>query len=176
MIVWPAVGLRAQEAASEFDELTAGRIDAVQGLGRKFSSLAAEVPESLHDWRPMEGVRSFREVFALIAAEWSWFPKTWVGGEMEHGGSFGEVVAHMEGLAWPDLVEALEDGAGRYADAVRAADGPAGARTVSLFGAREVPAHTALALLQFDQHEHLGQAIAYARMNGIVPPWSRDDR
>ena len=22
-------------------------------------------------------------------------------------------------------------------------------------------------------HEHLGQSIAYARMNGVVPPWSR---
>ncbi|MGH7554247.1 MAG: DinB family protein, partial [Longimicrobiales bacterium] len=22
-------------------------------------------------------------------------------------------------------------------------------------------------------HEHLGQLIAYARMNGVVPPWSR---
>jgi hypothetical protein len=23
--------------------------------------------------------------------------------------------------------------------------------------------------------EHLGQSIAYARMNGIVPPWSRSE-
>jgi uncharacterized damage-inducible protein DinB len=24
-------------------------------------------------------------------------------------------------------------------------------------------------------HEHLGQAIAYARMNGVVPPWSQKE-
>jgi hypothetical protein len=24
--------------------------------------------------------------------------------------------------------------------------------------------------------EHLGQSIAYARMNGIVPPWSKNDK
>ena len=24
-----------------------------------------------------------------------------------------------------------------------------------------------------DLHEHLGQLVAYARMNSIVPPWSR---
>jgi hypothetical protein len=24
-----------------------------------------------------------------------------------------------------------------------------------------------------DLHEHLGQLIAYARMNGITPPWSK---
>jgi hypothetical protein len=23
-----------------------------------------------------------------------------------------------------------------------------------------------------DAHEHLGQAVAYARENGIVPPWT----
>ena len=24
------------------------------------------------------------------------------------------------------------------------------------------------------EHEHLGQSIAYARMNGIVPPWTAE--
>jgi hypothetical protein len=28
-------------------------------------------------------------------------------------------------------------------------------------------------LLLSDQHEHLGQSIAYARVNGVVPPWSK---
>jgi len=28
-------------------------------------------------------------------------------------------------------------------------------------------------LMQGHGHEHTGQGIAYARMNGVVPPWSR---
>jgi len=33
-----------------------------------------------------------------------------------------------------------------------------------------------LALMAADhQHEHLGQLIAYARVNEIVPPWSQCD-
>jgi hypothetical protein len=28
-------------------------------------------------------------------------------------------------------------------------------------------------LVAGDMHEHLGQLIAYARMNQIVPPWSQ---
>jgi hypothetical protein len=28
-------------------------------------------------------------------------------------------------------------------------------------------------LILEDQHEHLGQSIAYARSNGVVPPWSK---
>jgi uncharacterized damage-inducible protein DinB len=29
-----------------------------------------------------------------------------------------------------------------------------------------------LILLVTHMHEHLGQSIAYARTNGVVPPWS----
>jgi hypothetical protein len=31
----------------------------------------------------------------------------------------------------------------------------------------------ALMLILEDQHEHLGQSIAYARSNSVVPPWSK---
>jgi uncharacterized damage-inducible protein DinB len=29
-----------------------------------------------------------------------------------------------------------------------------------------------MVLIVGHMHEHLGQAIAYARMNGVTPPWS----
>ena len=31
----------------------------------------------------------------------------------------------------------------------------------------------AVLMLLLDQHEHLGQSIAYARSNSVVPPWSK---
>jgi uncharacterized damage-inducible protein DinB len=31
----------------------------------------------------------------------------------------------------------------------------------------------AIRYLFADQREHLGQSIAYARTNGVVPPWSK---
>ena len=42
---------------------------------------------------------------------------------------------------------------------------------VDLFG-RETSARGALLLVITHCHEHLGQSIAYARMNGVTPPWS----
>jgi hypothetical protein len=30
-------------------------------------------------------------------------------------------------------------------------------------------------LIITDAHEHLGQAITYARINGIVPPWTAEE-
>ncbi|MGD0894274.1 MAG: DinB family protein [Terracidiphilus sp.] len=43
---------------------------------------------------------------------------------------------------------------------------------VKLFG-EEMTKQDALFLILEDQHEHLGQTIAYARTNGVVPPWSK---
>jgi hypothetical protein len=42
----------------------------------------------------------------------------------------------------------------------------------SLFG-RERTSPELMLFVAGDMHEHLGQLIAYARMNRIVPPWSR---
>ena len=44
--------------------------------------------------------------------------------------------------------------------------------SVKLFG-RDMTLQAALTLILDDQHEHLGQSIAYARSNGVVPPWSK---
>ena len=44
--------------------------------------------------------------------------------------------------------------------------------SVKLFG-RDMTKQAALMLILGDQHEHLGQSIAYARSNGVVPPWSK---
>ena len=41
-----------------------------------------------------------------------------------------------------------------------------------MFG-QEVTKRQALSTAVTHLHEHLGQAIAYARMNGVTPPWSR---
>jgi uncharacterized damage-inducible protein DinB len=43
---------------------------------------------------------------------------------------------------------------------------------VKLFG-KDMTKEGAIRYLFADQHEHLGQSIAYARSNGVVPPWSK---
>ena len=43
---------------------------------------------------------------------------------------------------------------------------------VRLFG-RDMTKEDAIRFLFADQHEHLGQLIAYARSNGVTPPWSK---
>jgi hypothetical protein len=56
--------------------------------------------------------------------------------------------------------------------AVRAAQGSVdGNRKVRFLGA-EVPASYVMLRILVHNHEHMGQAIAYARMSGVTPPWS----
>ena len=44
--------------------------------------------------------------------------------------------------------------------------------TRRFFGTEHTYVETA-SLMSGDLHEHLGQLIAYARVNGVTPPWSR---
>ena len=45
---------------------------------------------------------------------------------------------------------------------------------VNFFG-NEVTVRFVLEAMHGHIHEHLGQAIAYARMAGVTPPWSADN-
>lgn len=44
-------------------------------------------------------------------------------------------------------------------------------KTIKLFG-EDASTRQAMMVAANHAHEHLGQSIAYARMNGVAPPWS----
>ncbi len=60
----------------------------IEPMKDKFIGLAQEFYESQYDWRPMEGVRSIRDVFGLIIAECHIFPTAW-GHESPAGAESG---------------------------------------------------------------------------------------
>lgn len=147
----------------------------VAELKSKFLGLAQAFPEDHYDWKPMEGTRSVRDVLVLLAAEGNVFPVNWALPAAE-GAAQGyqaesariaalaktkaQVIAELE-RAFDHLSRSLAG----MSDSARAADGKTWGRDM------KVDAGITMALN--DMHEHLGQLIAYARMNGIVPPWSR---
>ena len=45
-------------------------------------------------------------------------------------------------------------------------------QTIKFFG-QDWTRQRAMVLTVTHLHEHLGQSIAYARMNHVVPPWSK---
>lgn len=147
----------------------------VAELKSKFVGLAQAFPEDRYDWKPMQGTRSVRDVLVLLAAEGNVFPVNWglpaaegaVQGYEAESARIAEVATTKAQLI-AELERAF-DHLGRslagMSDSARAADGKTWGR------AMKVDAGITMALN--DMHEHLGQLIAYARMNRIVPPWSR---
>ncbi len=133
-------------------------------LSDKFAGLA-RVMAGKYDWKPAEGVRSVGDVFNLIVRENGLLVGTLTGAG--GGGGHGAQVVEPE-----KLQEALKTS---YANLQKAIEGLSDAdlkAPVKLFG-RDMTKEDAIRFLFGDQHEHLGQSIAYARSNGVVPPWSK---
>ena len=132
-------------------------------LSDKFAGLA-RVMAGKYDWKPAEGVRSVGDVFNLIVKENGLLIGTLTGAGQGGGGA--QVIEPEK------LQEALK---ASYANVQKAIEGLSDAdlkAPVKLFG-KDFTKEEAVRYLFADQHEHLGQSIAYARSNGVVPPWSK---
>jgi uncharacterized damage-inducible protein DinB len=135
-------------------------------LSDKFTGLA-RVMAGKYDWKPAQGVRSAGDVLNLIVMENGMLVGTLTGTGGGRGGGRGAPVTEPE-----KLQEALKTS---YATLQKAIEGLSDAdlkAPVKLFG-RDMTKEDAVRFLFGDQHEHLGQSIAYARSNGVVPPWSK---
>jgi uncharacterized damage-inducible protein DinB len=133
-------------------------------LSDKFSGLA-HVMVGKYDWKPGQGVRSVGDVFNLIVVE-----NGMLAGVLSGTPNTGAQPAPITDPG--KLQEALK---ASYANLQKAITGLSDndlQSPVKLFG-RDMTKQGALLLILEDQHEHLGQSIAYARANGVVPPWSK---
>jgi DinB family protein len=144
----------------------------LDNLHTKFLGLAQAFPQDKYSWRPMEGVRSVSEVLMLAAMEgYAFIPNTFGAKPADLGGR--EEAAKLRTLSDKTLViEHLNKGFAHAKKELEALD-PA-----TLTGKRKVMGQdrSVVDVAMFvggDLHEHLGQLIAYARTNHIVPPWSK---
>ena len=133
-------------------------------LSDKFSGLA-RVMSGKYDWKPGEGVRSVGDVFNLIVKE-----NGMLVGVLSGTPNTG---AQPAPITDPEkMQEALKASYVNLQKAITGLSDNDLQAPVKLFG-RDMTKQGALMLLLEDQHEHLGQSIAYARSNGVVPPWSK---
>lgn len=147
-------------------------IEDFETLESKFLDLADAMSSEQYTWRPMEGVRSVSEVFMLIAAENYMIPAYW-NAEPPQGmtvdpslrGTLRQVTDKDE------VIEHLKKSYTYYRKAIAHVSTDQLHGTIDFFG-QEKTVHDAIFLITGDMHEHLGQAIAYARMNEVVPPWT----
>jgi len=152
----------APAVAQGFKAEFVANLDEVQ---EKIMELAESVPADRYGWRPAPDVRSVSEVYMHIAGG-NYFLATFLGvkppkmsGDIEKDVTRkAEVLGELR-----KSFEHLRAAAAGVADL----DKP-----VKMFGAPTTYRGVLMTVLSH-LHEHLGQSIAYARMNGVVPPWSR---
>lgn len=135
----------------------------------KITALAAAMPESLYTWSPGEGVMSVARVYMHIARYNFGYPE----------GALGiPAPADLDLRTMEDITDkkVVQDVFRRSVDhVVKATKDMSEAdltRVTRLYG-RDIASWAVLFQLLAHMNEHLGQSIAYARMNGIVPPWSQ---
>jgi uncharacterized damage-inducible protein DinB len=154
--------LRAQAPATGIQSTYAADAD---NLSTKFVGLA-RVMAGKYDWKPGQGVRSAGEVFNLIVTENGALTGVLTGASAPSG-------PRPAPITDPEKLQAALKSS--YADLQKAISGLSDSdlkAPVKMFG-RDMTKQAALMALIGDQHEHLGQSIAYARVNGVVPPWSK---
>ena len=152
----PASGFRAEYLA---------QLDEVQ---QKIVSLAEAIPADTYAWRPAEGVRSVGEVFVHLAGANYFFPSLF-GAKIPEGFS-QETEKTVGGKS--EVLEMLNKSFSSIRDVVLKQSEADLERKVDMFG-KEVTVRGVLMAAANHIHEHMGQSIAYARTNGVVPPWSR---
>lgn len=149
--------------ASSFRDEFLHDLDDVQ---KKVLDLAAAVPAEKYAWRPGDGVRSVSEVYMHIAGA-NYVLCTFLGVQPP---------ADM-----PNEIEKITDKKRILAELQKSFDhvrsiarGTADAdleQPVKMLGSETTKRGIFVTILNH-VHEHLGQSVAYARVNGIVPPWS----
>jgi hypothetical protein len=163
---------RAQDAISKETAaaVKASFIADLDTLHKKFVGLAEAFPQDKYTWRPMEGVRSVSEVLMLAAMEGYAFIPTSFGGKPSPDMGSREQLTKLTDKA--QIIDHLNKAFAYSKKTLESADPSTLTGKRKVMGMDMTTVDVALGI-GGDLHEHLGQMIAYARTNHIVPPWSK---
>lgn len=161
------------EAQGLMDEMHAD----VGSVQKKMIDLAKAIPESAYGWRPAANVRTIGEVFKHVASDNYFIPiamgtpapaATGISGtDMKSVGAY-----EARPMTKDQVVAELEASFAHLHGAMRTTTDANLAEKIAFFG-QQWSRQKAMILTVTHLHEHLGQAIAYARSNSVVPPWSK---
>lgn len=164
----PAPAPAPAASTSSFQSDVGGVLGHVQ---KEMVSLEQAMPQNKFNWRPGKGVRSVAEVYLHAAGAGYFFGKM-LGFEIP-----ADIAAQMKTYEKSTtdkakIAKALTDSFTWFGDQVKAMPDAELNKTIDLFGHPATKRAVVMITLGHYQ-EHLGQSIAYARTNGVVPPWSK---
>jgi uncharacterized damage-inducible protein DinB len=157
----------AQAAPASFD-IKAQLLSDLQGMKTKYVGLAQAIPADKYTWRPGDGVRSVSEVF-LHAALMNFAFTPMAGATPPEG--FTRQKYEVSTTDKAKVVDQLTQSFDYSQAAIQKLSDADIQKQLKMFG-HDSTAAAVLFFMDTDLHEHLGQMISYARMNGVVPPWT----
>jgi uncharacterized damage-inducible protein DinB len=161
----PATGLFAQKIP---EGLFHGYDGELKHVNDQLIALAEAIPADKYGWRPGEGVRSTSEVIMHIAAA-NLYLLSFTGRKMEP-----EISPEFEKkvTSKPEVIDWLRRSLAAVKTSHDATSAAGMRRKVKTFAGEATVADVYQRIL-IHNNEHMGQLVAYARVNGIVPPWSQ---
>ena len=141
-------------------------------LHDKVIALAEAIPAEKYSWRPAAEVRTVSQVLMHVAGEWFLMCPLSVGAKPPADfGTPGEKMRALELIVEKSEVLSQLQKSWAYCRTTLDQINPARLVPDSLPAKMGFP--RVVLLISGDQHEHLGQLIAYARSLGVAPPWSK---
>ncbi len=137
-------------------------------VSQQLIALAEATPADKFSWRPAAGVRSTSEVYMHIV-DANFYLLSVTGPKMpaDFNENLGKTVtSKAEVIAWLK----------RSLDAVKtahAAETPKDLERKVKIEDRDATVDGMYLRILVHANEHMGQLVAYARMTGVVPPWSK---
>ncbi len=138
-------------------------------MAYRLAALAEAIPEDKFAWSPGEGVMTVEHVFMHIIRYNYLYPATSLGVDAPEGIDY----ENLESLTGKDTVLGHLKPSLDHVRAVLAEMSEEDLSEIVVLYGRDTEAWNVFLQLQTHMGEHLGQLIAYARMNQVVPPWSQ---
>jgi hypothetical protein len=173
LIARPTAALATEQAATSdhtppsYDMKPQSLLD-LETMQKKFVDLANALPADKLNWRPSPDSRSFAEVFLHVSGE-RYQIMALMGAQPPAG--FDGKTYEKSTTDPAKIVEELNKSWEFAKNAINSMTNADFAKPIPKLSP-DANAGDVVYILVADAHEHLGQSVAYARENGIVPPWT----
>jgi uncharacterized damage-inducible protein DinB len=145
----------------------------LQQLQKKYVDLAQAIPADKYTWRPEPGARSVSELFLHVAAANYGIPTMMTGTAPPAG--FQREGFEKSTTDKAKVIEQLNESFAFAEAAVKKMSNADFAKAEKKLGP-DANDGDVVYILVTHNHEHLGQSIAYARVNGVTPPWTEEQQ
>jgi uncharacterized damage-inducible protein DinB len=171
LLTFPVLHLPAAYAQDKFQ--TEGLWEGYDGewehVSQQLVALAEAIPADKYSWRPAPGVRSVSEVFMHIALA-NFYLLSVTGPKMPP--DMTSISLEKTVTKKVDVIDWLKRSLAAVKTA-RAQLKPGDLERKVKIENKTVTVDGMYLRIIIHDNEHMGQLVAYARVNGIVPPWSK---